>query len=322
MGMTEESYPISGQDYPQTFQEFDKWFETEDKCREYIKKLRWQHGFRCPYCDLHDEPWITARDNLRCRGCRNEISITAGTIFESTRKPLRDWFFALWFVTSQKYGANALGLQRVLGLRSYQTAWTWLHKMRRAMVIPGRNQLTGTVEIDETFVGAPEENVYGRGTGKKAIVVVAAEVRGKATGRIRLRKIEEASAENLIPFIKASICEGALVVTDGWQGYTGLQNNGYQHEIKNIKQSGKKPHELLPHVHRVDSLLKRWLDGMLQGGVQQRHLDYYLDEFTFRFNRRTSRSRGLLFYRLMQQAVMTCSTPYRGLIGGKDAPLN
>lgn len=320
--MTEESYPISGQNYPQTFQEFDKWFETENKCIEFIKKLRWPHGFQCPYCDLHDEPWITARDNLRCRGCRNEISITAGTIFEGTRKPLRDWFFAMWFVTSQKYGANALGLQRVLGLGSYQTAWTWLHKMRRAMVIPGRNQLTGTVEIDETFVGASEENVYGRGTEKKTIVVVAAEVRGKATGRIRLQKIEEASAGNLIPFIKASICEGALVVTDGWQGYTGLQKNGYKHEIKNIKQSGKKAHELLPHVHRVDSLLKRWLDGMLQGGVQQRHLDYYLDEFTFRFNRRTSRSRGLLFYRLMQQAVMTCSTPYRGLIGGKDAPLN
>ncbi len=223
----------------------------------------------------------------------------------------------MWFITSQKHGANALGLQRVLGLGSYQTAWVWLHKMRRAMVIPGRNLLTGEIEVDETFIGAPEEDVHGREIENKGIIVVAAEVRGRAIGRIRLRQIEDSSARNLVPFIQDSICEGSLVITDGWLGYAGLQDIGYQHRIKNIKRSGKYAHELLPRVHRVASLLKRWLLGTLQGGIQQRHLDYYLDEFTFRFNRRTSKSRGLLFYRLMQQAATTCSTPYSNLVGGK-----
>jgi len=173
----------------------------------------------------------------------------------------------MWFVTSQKHGASALGLKRVLNLGSYQTAWTWLHKMRRAMILPGRERLAGAVEVDETLIGGPEEDVHGRETYDKAIVVIAAERRGRAIGRIRLRQL----------------------------GYTGLESLGYQHEVKNIKRSGEPAHKLLPRVHRVASLLKRWLLGTLEGGVQAHPLDYYLDEFTFRFNRRSSRSRGLLF---------------------------
>jgi transposase-like protein len=252
---------------------------------------------------------------MHCRSCGGEVSVTAGTLFEGTRKPLRDWFFAIWFVTSQKHGASALGLQRVLALGSYQTAWTWLHKIRRAMVRPGRDRLSGTVEIDETFIGAPEEDVHGRETQDKAIVVVAGEQRGRAIGRIRLQRIADASAENLRAFVEESVTPGALVITDGWLGYSGLEPLGYQHNIRNIKRSGGPAHKLLPRVHRIASLLKRWLMGTLQGGVQQRHLDYYLDEFTFRFNRRTSRSRGLLFYRLMQQAATMLPTPYRNLVG-------
>jgi transposase-like protein len=222
----------------------------------------------------------------------------------------------MWFVTSQKHGASALGLQRVLGLGSYQTAWTWLHKMRRAMVLPGRDRLSGTVEVDETFIGAPEADVHGRETEDKAIVVVAAEKRGKAIGRIRLQRIEDASADELLPFIQQSVSEGSRVITDGWSGYAGLEASGYQHETRNIKSSGLPAHELLPRVHRVASLLKRWFLGTLQGGVQHRHIDYYLDEFTFRFNRRTSRSRGLLFYRLMQQAATSSPPSYRSIVGG------
>lgn len=245
--------------------------------------------------------------------------MTAGTLFEGTRKPLRDWFFAMWFVTSQKHGASALGLQRVLGLGSYQTAWTWLHKIRRAMVRPGRDCLSGVIEVDETFIGAPEEDVHGRETEDKAIVVIAAERRGRATGRIRLRRVEDASAEQLVSFIEDSITPGSSVITDGWRGYAGLEALGYQHTIENISRSRGPAHKLLPRVHRVASLLKRWLLGTLQGGVQRRHLDYYLDEFTFRFNRRTSRSRGLLFYRLMQQAVVGPPTAYRNIVGGADS---
>ncbi len=187
------------------------------------------------------------------------------------------------------------------------------------MVIPGRNLLNGVVEVDETFIGAPEQDVHGRETKNKTIVVIAAEVRGKATGRIRLQQIVDASEKNLLSFIQNSICPGTIVVTDGWQGYTNLKHSDYKHNVKEIKNSGKKAHELLPRVHRVASLLKRWLDGTLQGGVQQRHIDYYLDEYTFRFNRRLSKMRGLLFFRLMQQAATTDPTSYRNIVGGKEA---
>lgn len=317
--MDEHGRPTPGVDYPQTFQEFNEWFADETSCREYIIHLRWPSGFQCPRCGLKQEPWITARGYLHCRSCEGEISATAGTLFERTRKPLRDWFFAIWFVTSQKHGANALGLQRVLGLGSYQTAWTWLHKMRRAMVRPGRDRLAGDVEVDETYLGGPEEGLHGREIEDKAIVVIAAEIRGRATGRIRLRRIEDVSSASLMPFIKDAVTEGSLVHTDGWQGYSGLERNGYNHKVTKVGEDNKPAHELMPRVHRIASLLKRWLLGTHQGGVQKRHLDYYLDEFTFRFNRRRSRSRGLLFYRLIEQAVNIGPVCYKDLVGGTES---
>jgi transposase-like protein len=220
----------------------------------------------------------------------------------------------MWFVTSQKSGASALGLQRVLGLRSYQTAWTWLHKLRVAMVRPGRDKLSGEVEVDETYLGAPEEGVHGRETKEKAIVVVAAERRGRATGRIRLRKVPDVSAATLTGFVSDVVEPGSVVVTDGLTSYGDLGAHGFRHRVRNISASGKPAHFLLPRVHRVASLLKRWLLGTHQGGVQRRHLDYYLDEFTFRFNRRNSRARGMLFYRLLQHAVVTPPSSYRTLV--------
>ncbi len=307
---------VTGTDYPGTFQEFDSWFADEAACREYLMRLRWPDGFRCPRCGQQEEPWVTARKYLHCRKCEGEVSVTAGTLFERTRKPLRDWFLAIWFVTSQKHGASALGLQRTLGLGSYQTAWTWLHKLRRAMVRPGRERLTEMVEIDESYLGGSEEGVRGRKTEKKAIVVIAAEIRGRGTGRIRLRRVGDVSAISLIPFVQEFVESGCTIHTDGWSAYGGLRRLGYQHEVTKIKQTEALAHELLPRVHRVASLLKRWLLGTHQGGVQNHHLDYYLDEFAFRFNRRTSRSRGLLFYRLMQQAVTLQPVPYRSLVGG------
>jgi transposase-like protein len=224
----------------------------------------------------------------------------------------------MWFITSQKQGVSALGLQRTLGLGSYQTAWAWFHKIRRAMVRPGRDRLTGSVEVDETYVGAPEEEVHGRETEDKSIVVIAAEIRGKGIGRIRLQRINDCSSESLIPFARDSITPGAVIVTDGWRGYSPLSKEGYKHDVLNIKESGKPAHKLLPRVHKVASLLKRWLLGTLQGGIHQKHLDYYLDEFAFRFNRRNSRSRGMLFYRLLQQAVAVEPVPYREIIGEKQ----
>jgi transposase-like protein len=224
-------------------------------------------------------------------------------MFDRTRVPLTLWFRAMWFITSQKNGVSALGLQRQLGLKRYETVWTMLHKLRRAMVRPGRDRLSGTVEVDETYVGGEEEGVRGRETLKKSLVVVAAEEDGQGIGRIRLGVTPDASGMCLVPFVEQSVEPGSMVHTDGWEGYRGLGAKGYRHKVTNIKRSGKLAHELLPRVHRIAALLKRWLLGTHQGAVRPLHLGYYLDEYTFRFNRRTSRSRGKLFYRLVQQAV-------------------
>lgn len=262
---------------------------------------------------------MTSRGLLHCRGCQGQTSLTAGTVFEGTRKPLRMWFLAIWFVTSQKNGVSALGLQRVLGLGSYETAWTWLHKLRRAMVRPDRDCLTGAVEVDETYVGGREEGKYGRGIETKAIVAVAAEKSGRGIGRIRLRRVKDVSSDCLLPFVQNAVAPGSVVHTDGWSGYRGLAAAGYQHQVTVISDGPEPAHEVMPRVHTVASLLKRWLLGTHQGGIQHRHLDYYLDEFTFRFNRRRSRARGLLFHRLAQQAVVVGPIPYRTIIGAADS---
>lgn len=213
-----------------------------------------------------------------------------------------------------------MGLQRVLGLKSYKTAWTWLHKLRRAMVRPGRDRLSGRVEVDETYVGGLEEGVRGRQREAKALVVVAAQEDGAGIGRIRMGRIADASAESLVPFVQDSVEPGSVVHTDGWLGYVPLADRGYDHKVTFIKGKKKTPSELMPRVHQVVSLLKRWLMGTHQGAVSLEHLDYYLDEFTFRFNRRKSRSRGKLFFRLLQQAVAIDPVPYKSMVKCYAAP--
>ena len=252
---------------------------------------------------------------LQCAECGYQTSVTAGTIFQDTRTPLRLWFQAMWWMTTQKNGASALGLQRVLGLKQYQTAWTWLHKLRSAMVRPGRDLLTGRVEVDESYLGGLEEGLRGRKAEKKAMIIIAAQEDGMGIGRIRMRRISDASAESLHPFVKDFIAPGSVVHTDGWRGYAGLDAQGYTHEVTILKRKKESASELLPRVHRVVSLLKRWLMGTHQGAVSHKHLDYYLDEFTFRFNRRKSASRGKLFFRLVEQAVAVEPSTYRAIVG-------
>lgn len=302
-------------EYPRTLTEFDRWLATEVQCRQYLVKLRWPSGFVCPSCRFSDA-WATKRNLMHCRKCGRQTSITAGTIFHRTRKPLRLWFQVMWWVAGQKNGASALGLQRLVGLGSYRTAWAWLHRLRRAMVRPGRDRLKGKVEVDETFVGGVEEGGGRRHVGKKALVSIAAEVRGTAIGRIRLQRVQNSSEESLVEFVKTMIEPGSVVVTDGLPSYAQLIKAGYVHRPRVIAGSGKAAHTLLPRVHRVASLLKRWLLGTHQGRVERKHLPYYLDEFTFRFNRRTSGSRGLLFHHLAQQAVAIRPVPLRRLVEG------
>ncbi|MBF0427964.1 MAG: IS1595 family transposase [Magnetococcales bacterium] len=317
--MENTAHPVAGVDYPQTFQAMDERFRDDDACRDYIRRLRWPSGFSCPHCGMAEEPWEMAGGWLRCQSCRKETSLTAGTIFEGTRKPLRLWFLSIWFVTSQKNGVSALGLQRVLGLGSYETAWTWLHKLRRAMIRPGRDLLSGVVEVDETYIGGQEEGTRGRKTESKAIVAIAAEKNGRGIGRIRLQRIKDVSADSLLPFLQGAVESGSTVHTDGWKGYAGLVKAGYQHQVTVISSGSDPAHEVMPRVHLIASLLKRWLIGTHQGGIQHQHLDYYLDEFTFRFNRRRSKARGLLFHRLVQQAVSVKPAPYHAIINPTDS---
>lgn len=301
------------EDYPRTLLELERRFNCEEACAEYLAALRWPGGWVCPRC-AGAEAWLVRRNRWRCDKCRYEMSVTAGTIFQDSHLPLTIWFRAMWQVTSQKNGISALGLQRVLGLGSYKTVWAMLHKLRRAMVRPGRERLSGSVEADETYLGGLEEGVRGRQTEIKALIVVAAEEDGKGIGRIRMQRIPDASARSLVCFVEESVEPGSVVHTDGWLGYEPLQARGYMHQVTFLRGQQKSPSELLPRVHRVISLLKRWLLGTHQGAIGHHHLDEYLDEFTFRFNRRKSASRGKLFYRLAQQAVQVDPAPFAILV--------
>jgi transposase-like protein len=297
------------EDYPKTLMDFERRFSSEGACRQYLFGLRWPDGFTCPRC-AGRVAWQASRGRWVCGSCRYQASVTAGTIFQDSHLPMTTWFRAMWYVTSQKNGTSALGIQRVLGLGSYKTAWALLHKLRRAMVRPGRDRLHGSVEVDETYWGGEEKGVVGRLTEEKALIAVAAEEDGKGIGRIRLRRIADASRVSLHGFIAESIEPGSTVRTDGLNSYLGLA--GYVHDPQ-IQRRQPKGEHLLPRVHRVVSLLKRWLLGTHQGAVRHEYLDYYLDEFTFRFNRRTSASRGKLFYRLAQQAVQLSPVPFDSL---------
>jgi transposase-like protein/predicted RNA-binding Zn-ribbon protein involved in translation (DUF1610 family) len=302
------------EDFPRDLAEFERRFASDDACRAYLAQLRWPDGFLCPRCG-QQKAWPARAGRLwHCAACGHQTSVTAGTIFQDTRTPLTTWFRAMWWVTNQKTGVSALGLQRLLGLRSYKTAWTWLHKLRRAMVRPGRDRLTGSLEVDETYVGGVHPGRRGRQTETKALVVMAVEIEGSRLGRIRLRRIPDASGHTLLTFVQDTIEPGSQVHTDGWLGYASLQRHGYEHHVTFLQGQAMSPSQLMPHVHQVASLLKRWLLGTHHGAATHAHLEYYLDEFTFRFNRRRSRSRGKLFFRLVQQAVAVDPAPYESLV--------
>ena len=312
--------PTPGKDYPQTWNEFLDWFATEAACLAYLERLRWPQGFVCPRCGCAGDVYRATRTRLMCPSCQHQSSVTAGTIFEKTRTPLRVWLAAAWYLTNQKQGVSALGLQRVLGLGSYQTAWTMLHRLRRAMVRPGREQLKGLVEVDETYLAITDRqnpiSPKGRKSStSKVLVVMAVEMlEPKGFGRIRLRRVANDSAACVIPFVQEVIEPGAQVRTDGSAAYLSLKDLDFVHQRTVMLGSDVPAHVSMTGVHRVAALVQRWILGTHHGSVQPEHLDAYLDEFVFRFNRRTSNSRGMLFYRLLQQAVVTAPVTYRDVV--------
>ena len=310
--------PRAGAHYPRSMGEFHAWFPTDADCLDYLEWLRWPTGFVCPRCG-DAGGWRLGDGRFMCSSCNERTSITAGTIFDRTRTPLTVWFMACWLFATGKDGISALSLKRTLDIGSYQTAWAMLHRLRSVLVRPGRERLEGVVEVDETFIGGLEPGLAGgRARGKKILTGIAVEIREpKGLGRCRMQPLADASAETLHPFIEDHIEPGTKVITDGWNGYLGLDKLGYVHDRRSQRAArarGEDPHALLPAVHRVASLTKRWLLGTHQGSVDEAHLASYLNEFVFRFNRRRSRSRGMVFYRVLELAMVHGPVRYQDLI--------
>jgi transposase-like protein len=271
--------------FPRTLAEFQGRFATEEDCRLYLVECRWPDGYRCPQCGHAAAYELRTRELLQCTSCRHQVSVTAGTVLHRTRVPLHLWFAAAYLVTTHTPGFSAAQLQRQLGLNRYETAWTMLQKLRRAMRRPERDRIAGTVEVDESYVGGVEEQRRGGRwrDSNKSIVVGAVEVRGRGSGRIRLGVVEDLSAASLVAFVEASVAPGSTLLTDGWQGYAALRRT-YDHRPSTVGDP-RNAAKLFPRVHRTFSNLKTWLNGT-HHGVSAKHLPHYVDEFVFRFNRR------------------------------------
>jgi transposase-like protein len=310
--------PVAGRHYPRSTGEFQAWFGTDADCLDYLAWLRWPEGFVCPRCG-HPGGWPVADGRYKCAGCGARTAVTAGTLFDRRRTPLTVWFTACWMFAAQKDGVSALSLQRALEIGSYQTAWAMLHRLRSVLVRPGRDRLSGVVEVDETFLGGEEPGLRGgRAKGKKTLVGIAVErVQPRGLGRCRMAVLPDASTASLRAFLADHVEDGTTVITDGWQAYRKATAGRYAHH-RHIAP-GRQATVLLPGVHRVASLAKRWLLGTHQGSVDDAHLPSYLNEFVFRFNRRRSRSRGMVFFRVLELAVAHDPVRYRDLVGYSPA---
>jgi len=313
--------------YPKNLIEFMDSFPTDIECRKYILSIRWEHGFLCPSCG-HNEYWTNDEISYCiCRKCHNRISLLAGTVMQDSKLSVRIWLTAMWLFTTQKDGISAKSLQENLGLKSYKSAWSLLHKLRIAMVRSNREKLSGIVEVDEEYIGGTlEGGKRGRGSENKQLVVIAVQLekiqgnnpdkpslRDYRLSKIRAKRIPNASKIELHTFIKENITKGSKLIRDNWAGYSGIEDEDYYSEVINMSTSTTEE-DKLPHVHLAISLIKRWILGTYQGSIDENNLQTYLEEFTFRFNRKTSHSRGWLFYRMVQGAMTTEPHPYEDLL--------
>ena len=304
-------------------------FRTEEDCIRYLASIRWPDGFVCPKCG-NNQYWIGNRNQFICASCRNQFKVQSGTVMQDSKLPIRIWLSAMWFFATFKNGVSAKSLQENLGINSYRSAWSLLHKLRIAMIRSEREPLSGIVEIDEGYIGGlGEGGKRGRGSEKKQMVAVAIQLEKIVTDKphdslrnyrlvkIRAKCIENGSKEEWHPFIKENIAPGSTLIRDAWKGYSGIEEYGYNSEI--FKTSKATTQEtMLPHVHLAISLIKRWILGTYQGSIDEDHLQTYLEEYTFRFNRKASHNRGWLFYRLSQGAMSTVPHPYEDLIKQHD----
>jgi len=297
------------EDFPKSEIEFDQQFLSESACFDYLFKIRWPAGFSCTECG-HQAYWVRSKNIYICKRCEHQHSLTAGTIMDSSKKPITYWFKAMWWFTSRKSGVNAINLQDLLGFGSYNTAWHWLQKLRRCTIRKDREKLSGDVEVDEFFIGGQKPGKRGRGSNGKTAVAAAVEKKDQKLGRIRLTVIPDCSADTLLPFISDNIEPGSDVSTDGWKGYDPLDENTYRHH-KVFQNKADDKDSVLPGVHLVASLVKRVILGTHQGRFDPVYLQNYLDEYVFRFNRRTSKFIGKKFMRIVQQAISSNKITWR-----------
>lgn len=293
------------EDFPHDQLEFDRRFSDEGACIDYLFGLRWPEGFSCTKCG-NTTYWASARGLYICRCCEYHQSVTAGTIFHGTKKPLTVWFKALWWFSTRKTGVNAINLQQLLGLGSYQTAWEWLQKLRSCTIRAGREKLSGSIEVDEFYLGG-ERGKKGRGSPFKSAVAIAVERKGRKLGRLRMQVITRCTSQELIPFVTNNVVSGSRVTTDGWAGYNGLEKEGFQHR-KIFQTKSEDKESVLSGVHLIASLVKRLILGTYQGRFEEKYLQRYLDEYVFRFNRRSTKTPGKRFWRIAQFAAASMPT--------------
>jgi transposase-like protein len=305
---------ILHEDFPCSQFEFENRFNSEQACRDYLANMKWPDGFYCRNCG-HHKYWISARGLYICTRCESPNSLTAGTVMHGTKKPLTYWFKAMWWFTTRKSGVNAINLKDLLGLGSYQTAWLWLHKLRRCTIRQGRERLSGNVEVDEFVVGGQQPGKRGRGANGKTIVVAAVEKENKKLGRIRLQVVPDYSGDVLEQCVTTNVLPGSTITSDGWKGYSFLDDSSYSHNQVVAAHTTKKE-SVLPGVHLVASLVKRLILGTFQGRFDPKHLQSYLDEYVFRFNRRKSRNIGKKFMRITEQVTSSTQMTYKQIKAG------
>jgi transposase-like protein/ribosomal protein L37AE/L43A len=299
--------------------EFQGRFPDDVACRAYLFESRWPEGYRCPRCGGGEVGVEHRRHLWQCKRCGHQTSVTAGTVMHKTRTPLTLWFWAAYLVATHTPGISAVQLQRQLGISRYETAWLTLHKLRRAMVAPEREPLSGEVEVDETLVGGRREGRHvARRHGEKALVGVSVEVRGPGSGRLRLGVLPDASQDSLTAWVRALVAPGAIVHTDGWPGYAKLTGAGYDHRPRLQRRDHPDAQKLLPRAHRAAANLKTWLQSTHRG-VSPEHLQVYLDEFVFRHNRR--RTPMAAFQTLLGLGALHAPTTYRQITRPAAIPL-
>lgn len=302
-------------DFPQTMLEFQERFHDEDACRAFLFSRKWPDGFRCRKCGHDHFHNIYSRGLYECADCRYQESLTVGTVMERSGKPLRLWFLAIYLMATSKRGISASELKRKLGLGSYQTAWTWLQKLRRALADREKTPLSGAIDVDEAYLGGRSKGgKRGRGSESKTPVVAAVERNG-GLGRLRLAVIEDVGDLELKKFVSQNVKRGSRIRSDGLKSYQLLGSQGYEHQPVNLSGSSRSGVEVFPDIHRIFAQIKRWLLGTHQGRVSNKHLPAYLEEYSFRFNRRGVKNEGRLAEKLFDQAIRGAAKTYRLIVG-------